>query len=187
MCPRCEGRGKVSDIDLTQLYDDTKSLNEGALTIPGYTTDGWYGRIFSGSGFFDPDKPIAAFSKTELDDLLHKEPTKIKVEDQPHLRGPDPPHPEVIPLQGRRRHAVPHPRLRGAGDDVHRLSRLRRNPTGRTGPKLPDRRDQHRRRLRHADQRSRRLGAGLDQPSAAPLLAALGDTLDSFVEIGSAI
>ncbi|MGQ4330343.1 ATP-binding cassette domain-containing protein [Streptomyces hayashii] len=80
MCPRCEGRGTVSDIDLTQLYDDSKSLNEGALTIPGYSMEGWYGRIFSGCGFFDPDKPINRFTKRELHDLLHKEPTKIKVE-----------------------------------------------------------------------------------------------------------
>ncbi|MFE5869090.1 ATP-binding cassette domain-containing protein [Streptomyces roseifaciens] len=80
MCPRCEGRGAVSDIDLTQLYDDSKSLNEGALTIPGYSMDGWYGRIFTGCGFFDPDKPIRKYTKRELHDLLHKEPTKIKVD-----------------------------------------------------------------------------------------------------------
>src|SRR5918995_4032128 len=80
MCPRCEGMGRVSDFDLTQLYDDRKSLNEGALTIPGYSMEGWYGRIFRGCGFFDPDKPIKKFTKKELHDLLHKEPTKIKVE-----------------------------------------------------------------------------------------------------------
>ena len=66
MCPRCEGRGSVSDIDLSALYDDSKSLNEGALTIPGYSMDGWYGRIFAGCGFFDPDKPIKKFTKREL-------------------------------------------------------------------------------------------------------------------------
>ena len=80
MCPRCEGRGSVTDFDLTQLYDDSKSLNEGALTIPGYSMDGWYGRIFRGCGFFDPDKPIRKYTKKELHDLLHKEPTKIKVD-----------------------------------------------------------------------------------------------------------
>ena len=79
MCPRCEGMGAVSDFDLTALYDDTKSLREGALTIPGYSMDGWYGRIFSGAGF-DMDKPIKNFTKTEMHDLLYKEPTKIKVE-----------------------------------------------------------------------------------------------------------
>jgi len=80
MCSRCEGMGAVNDFDLTALYDDTKSLSEGALTIPGYTMDGWYGRIFSGSGFFNMDKPIAKFTKKELHDLLYREPTKIKVE-----------------------------------------------------------------------------------------------------------
>src|SRR5882762_6689005 len=80
MCPRCEGRGSVNDIDLTALYDDSKSLNEGALTIPGFSMEGWYGRIFNGCGFFDPDKPIGKFTKKELNDLLHKEPTKIKVD-----------------------------------------------------------------------------------------------------------
>ncbi|NUS74451.1 MAG: excinuclease ABC subunit UvrA [Corynebacteriales bacterium] len=80
MCPRCEGMGSVTDFDLNALYDDRLSLNEGALTIPGYTMDGWYGRIFRGSGFFDPDKPLGKFNKKELHDLLYKEPTKIKVE-----------------------------------------------------------------------------------------------------------
>lgn len=80
MCARCEGRGSVSDFDLTALYDDSKSLNEGALTIPGYSMDGWYGRIYRGCGFFDPDKPIKKYTKRELNDLLYKEPTKIKVE-----------------------------------------------------------------------------------------------------------
>jgi excinuclease UvrABC ATPase subunit len=80
MCPRCEGRGTVSDIDLTQLYDDSKSLKDGALTIPGYSMDGWYGRIFLGCGFFDPDKPIEQFTKKEMGDLLYKEPTRIKVD-----------------------------------------------------------------------------------------------------------
>jgi excinuclease UvrABC ATPase subunit len=80
MCPRCEGMGSVTDFDLTALYDENLSLNQGALTVPGYSMDGWYGRIFRGSGFFDPDKPIAQFTKRELHDLLRKEPTKIKVE-----------------------------------------------------------------------------------------------------------
>ena len=80
MCPRCEGRGEVSDFDLTALYDETKSLNEGALTIPGYSMDGWYGRIYRECGFFDPDKPIAKFTKRQLDILLYSEPKRIKVE-----------------------------------------------------------------------------------------------------------
>ena len=79
MCPRCEGMGSVSDFDVTALYDEEKSLSEGALKVPGYSMDGWYGRIFAGFGF-DMDKPIKKFSKKEMDDLLYKEPTKIKVE-----------------------------------------------------------------------------------------------------------
>ncbi|MGH3096459.1 MAG: excinuclease ABC subunit UvrA, partial [Streptosporangiales bacterium] len=80
MCPRCEGMGAVTGFDLSALYDDSLSLNEGALTIPGYSMDGWYGRIFRGCGFFDPDKPITKYTKRQLHDLLYKEPTKIKVE-----------------------------------------------------------------------------------------------------------
>ncbi|MBB3083262.1 ATP-binding cassette domain-containing protein [Geodermatophilus sabuli] len=80
MCPRCEGMGAVSDFDRSALYDDGKSLNEGAITIPGYSMEGWYGRIFRQSGFFDPDKPIREYGEKELHDLLYKEPTKIKVE-----------------------------------------------------------------------------------------------------------
>src|SRR5688572_27355144 len=79
MCPRCEGMGSVSDFDLTALFDESKSLGEGALTVPGYSMDGWYGRIFTGAGF-NMDKPIAKFTKKEMQDLLYKEPTKIKVE-----------------------------------------------------------------------------------------------------------
>lgn len=80
MCPNCEGMGSVTDFDLTALYDDSLSLNEGALTIPGYSMEGWYGRIFRGCGYFDPDKPIRKFTKKEMHDLLYREPTKIKVE-----------------------------------------------------------------------------------------------------------
>ncbi len=80
MCPRCEGMGRVNDIDLTALYDASKSLNENPFTIPGYSMEGWYGRVFIGSGFFDPDKPIRDYSKRELDALLYKEPTRIKVD-----------------------------------------------------------------------------------------------------------
>ena len=80
MCTRHEGRGTVSDFDLSKLYDDSKSLNEGALTIPGYSMDGWYGRIFGGCGFFRPGQADPQVHQAELHDLLYKEPTKIKVE-----------------------------------------------------------------------------------------------------------
>ena len=79
MCPRCEGRGTVSDLDLTQLYDDTKSLNEGAITVPGYTGGGWNSRLYSESGFVDPDKPIRKYTKKELHDFLHHEPVRMKI------------------------------------------------------------------------------------------------------------
>ncbi|WP_431862040.1 ATP-binding cassette domain-containing protein [Micrococcus terreus] len=79
-CPHCEGMGVVSDVDLTALFDSSKSLNEGALTVPGYSMDGWYGRIFAGSGYFDMDKPLGKYTQRELDDLLYKEPVKLKIE-----------------------------------------------------------------------------------------------------------
>ena len=80
MCPRCEGTGSVTDFDRSSLYDETKTIREGALRIPNYSMDGWYGRIFTGCGFFDPDKPIAQFTEKELNALLYKEPTRIKIE-----------------------------------------------------------------------------------------------------------
>ena len=79
MCPNCEGRGTVSDIDLTQVFDESKSLNEGAIMVPGYTADGWATRQFSESGFFDPDKPIKKYTKAEREDFLHKEATKVRI------------------------------------------------------------------------------------------------------------
>ncbi len=80
MCPRCEGMGRITDMDHTQLYDATKSLAEGAIRVPGYSKDGWFGRIFMGSGFLDPDKPIGRYTKRELHDFLYREPTRIKVD-----------------------------------------------------------------------------------------------------------
>ena len=80
MCPRCEGMGTVTDFDPAALLDADKSLREGAILVPGYSMDGWYGRVFMGSGFFDPDKPVRDYTATELDDLLRRGPTKIKAE-----------------------------------------------------------------------------------------------------------
>ncbi len=185
MCPRCEGRGSVNDIDLSQLYDDRKSLNEGALTIPGYSMDGWYGRIFRGCGFFDPDKPIRKFTKKELHDLLHREPTKIKVE------GINLTYAGLIPTMQKS----------FLSKDVdamqpHIRAFVERAVTFTTCP------DCGGTRLSEAARSSRIKGKniadacamqisdlaewvrGLDQPSVAPLLAALRHTLDSFVEIG---
>ena len=138
MCPRCEGRGSVTDFDLSALYDEDKSLNEGALTIPGYSMDGWYGRIFTGSGFFDPDKPIKKYTKREL----RRPPLQGADQDQgrghqPDVRGADPEDPEVDAVQGRRLAAAAHPRLRRAGDHVHDLPRLRRHPAATSRPGRP--------------------------------------------------
>ncbi len=185
MCPRCEGRGSVTDFDLSQLYDDSKSLNEGALTIPGYSVDGWYGRIFSGSGFLDPDKPIRKYTKTELHDLLHKEPTKIKVDSI------------NLTYEG----LIPRIQKSFLSKDVDALQPHVRAFVERavTFTACPDCGGT---RLSEAA-RSSRIGGiniadacamqisdladwvrGVDEPSVRPLLTALGQTLDSFVEIG---
>ncbi|MDT4996444.1 MAG: hypothetical protein QOD45_512, partial [Pseudonocardiales bacterium] len=79
MCPRCEGMGSVTDLDLTQLFDEGKSLTEGAITVPGYTGGGWNSRLYAESGFFDADKPIRNYTSMELHDFLHHEPTRMKI------------------------------------------------------------------------------------------------------------
>ena len=158
MCPRCEGMGSVSDFDLTALYDDSKSLGGGALTIPGYSMDGWYGRIFSGAGF-DMDKPIAKFSKKEMHDLLYKEPTKIKVE------GINLTYEGLIPkiqksMLSKDVDAMqPHVRaLRGARHHFSVLPGVRRHAAQPGGQVLEDPGQEHRRPLRDADQRPGRVG-----------------------------
>ncbi|MTB87097.1 excinuclease ABC subunit UvrA [Aeromicrobium senzhongii] len=185
MCPRCEGRGAVSDFDLTALYDETKSLEDGALTIPGYTMDGWYGRIFRNGDFFPADKPIKDFTKKQLDALLHQEPTKIKVD------GINVTYEGIIPkiqksmLSKDRESMQPH--IRAFVD---------RAITFQTCPEC------HGSRLNEGARSSKIRGisiadAGamqitdlaawvhdLDEPSVAPLLKVLSDTLDSFVQIG---
>jgi excinuclease UvrABC ATPase subunit len=185
MCPRCEGMGSVNDIDLTQLYDGSKSLNEGALTIPGYSMDGWYGRIFSGCGFFDPDKPIRKFTKKELDDLLRKEPTKIKVE------GINLTYEGLIPK-------IQKSMLSKDVDSLqpHVRAFVERAVTFTTCPECDGTRLNEAARsskikgLNIADACKMQINdlaewvSGLDEPSVAPLLAALRETLDSFVEIG---
>jgi excinuclease ABC A subunit len=185
MCPRCEGRGSVTDFDLSQLYDDSKSLNDGALSIPGYSMDGWYGRIFRGCGFFDPDKPIRKFTKRELHDLLHKEPTKIKVD------GINLTYAGLIPQIQKsflsKDVDAMQPHIRAFVERVvtftscpdcggTRLSEAARS--SRIG------------KVNIADACAMQISdlaawvRGLNEPSVAPLLAALGAALDSFVEIG---
>ena len=132
----------------------------GCAPIPGYSMEGWYGRIFRGCGFFDADKPIRKFTKKELHDLLYKEPTKIKV-DGINLTyvGPDPADPEVLSCPRTSTRLQPHIRaFRGAGDNLHHVSRLRRYTARLTRSFVEDQRDQHRRRVHDADQRPRRLG-----------------------------
>ncbi|MET0899955.1 MAG: excinuclease ABC subunit UvrA [Mycobacterium sp.] len=185
MCPRCEGRGAVSDINLAALYDDTKSLNDGALTIPGFSMDGWYGRIFNGCGFFDCDKPINEFTAKELDALLHKEATKLKVD------GVNLTYLGLIP-QIKKSYLskdveAMQPHIRAFVDravtfttcpecDGTRLSALARSSKIK-GKNI-------------ADLSSMQISdlatwvRQLDDASVAPLLASLRHTLDSFVEIG---
>lgn len=161
MCPRCEGRGTVSDIDLTQLFDDSKSIAEGAFTIPGWKSDSWWTvRTYAESGFLDPNKPIREFTKKELQDFLYREPTKVKVEGvNLTYEGLIPKVQKSFLSKGPGGDAAAHPGVRGPGGHLHRLSRVRWHPAQRGGPLLADRRDQHRRRLRDADQRPRRMGS----------------------------
>ncbi|MDQ3734485.1 MAG: excinuclease ABC subunit UvrA, partial [Actinomycetota bacterium] len=184
MCPRCEGRGSITDFDLSALYDATLSLGEGALTIPGYSMDGWYGRIFSGAGF-DMDKPISKFTKKELHNLLYGEPTKIKVE------GINLTYEGVIPK-------IQKSMLAKDVDAMqpHIRAFVERAVTFATCPECDGT------RLSAAARTSKIHGKniadvcamqisdlaewvrGLDEPSVAPLLEALGETLESFVGIG---
>jgi excinuclease UvrABC ATPase subunit len=185
MCPRCEGRGSVSDFDLSALYDDTKSLNEGALTIPGYSMDGWYGRIFRGCGFFDPDKPIKKFNKRELHDLLYKEPTKIKVE------GINLTYAGLIPQIQKsflsKDVEAMQPHIRAFVERAVVFTTCpecdgTRLAEGARSSKIEGRNIADLCAMQISD-----LAAwvgDLDEPSVAPLLAALQRTLDSFVEIG---
>ncbi len=185
MCPRCEGRGSVTDFDLSALYDDGKSINEGALLIPGYSVDGWFGRIFGGCGFFDPDKAIRKFTKTELRDLLYKEPTKIKVD------GVNLTYEGLIPriqksfLSKDRESLQPHVRA-----FVDRAITFTTCPECGGTRLSAAARSSRIRGTNIADACAMQIGdlaewvRGLDEPSVAPLLAALGETLDSFDEIG---
>jgi excinuclease UvrABC ATPase subunit len=185
MCPRCEGMGSVNDFDLTALYDDSKSLNEGALTIPGYSMDGWYGRIFRGCGYFDPDKPISKFTKKELRDLLYREPTKIKVEGI------------NLTYQG----LIPQIQKSFLSKDVdamqpHIRAFVERAITFTTCPDCdgtrlsPEARSSKINGKNIADVCAMQITdladwvRDLDEPSVAPLLAGLQHLLDSFADIG---
>ncbi len=185
MCPRCEGMGTVTDIDLTQLYDDSKSLAAGALTIPGYTADGWYVRIFTDSGFLDPHKPIRDYTPKEMKDFLRKEPVKVKIGNvnltyegliprlqqsflskdkealQPHIRA----------FVERAVTFTPCPDCGGTRlNEAARASRIRgRNIAEACALQIDD---------------LALWVRELDEPTVAPLLASLRQTLDAFVDVG---
>ena len=185
MCARCEGMGSITDMDLTQLYDGRKSLNEGALTIPGYSMDGWYGRIFIGSGFFDPDKPVGDYTKKELHDLLYKESTKIKVD------GINLTYEGLIPK-------IQKSMLSKDIDTLqpHIRAFVERAVTFTACPECGGTRLNEPARsskidgINIAEACAMQIDElaewlrGLDEPSVAPLLAGLQHTFDSFVEIG---
>jgi len=185
MCPRCEGMGSVTDFDLSAVYDENLSLNESALKIPGYSMDGWYGRIFRGSGFFDPDKPIRKYTKKELHDLLYKEPTKIKVE------GINLTYEGLIPRMQKSFLAKDVDSLQ-----PHIRAFVERAVTFTTCPECggtrlaAEARSSKIKGINIADACAMQISdlaewvRGLNDPSVAPLLAKLLHTLDSFVEIG---
>jgi len=185
MCPRCEGRGAVTDIDLSQLFDDTKSLSEGALTIPGYTAGGWNYRLYSASGFVDPDKPIRNYTKKELHDFLHREPVRMKI------AGINMTYEGLIPriqksmLSKDKESMQPHIRA-----FVDRAVTFTACPEC-GGTRLSEAaRSSKIKGLSIADACAMQISdlagwvRGLDETSVAPLLAALQQTLESFAEIG---
>ncbi|MCQ1955812.1 excinuclease ABC subunit UvrA [Arthrobacter sp. zg-Y826] len=185
MCPRCEGTGAVTDFDLTALFDGAKSLSEGAITVPGYSMEGWFGRIYAGSGFFNMDKPIAKFNKRELHDLLYKEPTKIKVE------GINLTYEGLIPkIQKSMLSKDPE------GMQPHIRAFVERAITFSTCPECdgtrisPEARSSKIGGLNIADVCAMQISdlagwvRGLKEPSVAPLLAGLQHLLDAFAEIG---
>jgi excinuclease ABC A subunit len=185
MCPRCEGRGTVSDLDLTQLYDDTKSLNEGAITVPGYTRGGWNSRLYTESGFVDPGKPIRKYTKKELHDFLHHEPVRTKI------AGINMTYEGLIVrvqrsmLSKDKESMQPHIRA-----FVDRAVTFTACP-GCGGTRLSEAaRSSKIKGISVADACAMQISdlaawiRGVDEPSVAPLLATLQQTLDSFVEIG---
>ena len=185
MCPRCEGRGTVTDIDLSQLYDDSKSLNEGAITVPGYTGGGWNSRLYSASGFADPDKPIRKYTEKERHDFLHHEPVRMKIaginmtyeglipriQKSMLSKDADAMQPHIRAFVDRAVTFTACPECAGTRlSEAARSSRIKGvNIAEVCAMQISDLADWVR---------------GLDEPSVAPLLVALGETLDSFVEIG---
>jgi excinuclease UvrABC ATPase subunit len=185
MCPRCEGIGSVSDFDLAALYDDSKSLNEGALNIPGYSMEGWHGRILRGCGYFDPDKPLRTYTENELVDLLHREPTKLKID------GINLTYAGLIPTIQKSFLSTDvdsmQPHIRAFVERAITFTTCadcggtRLNQAARSS-KIEG--------INIADACAMQISdlaewvSGLDEPTVAPLLASLQRSLDAFVEIG---
>jgi excinuclease UvrABC ATPase subunit len=186
MCPRCEGIGSVSDVDLTELYDDSKSIADGAITIPGYKVDSWWTTgVYLASGLLDPSKPIRDFTKKELHDFLYREPTKVKV------NGVNLTYEGLIPkitksmLSKDIESLQPHIRA-----FVERAATFTACPEC-CGTRLSEAaRSSKIKGVSIADACAMEIRdlaewvRGLEEPTVAPLLATLGNTLDSFVEIG---
>jgi excinuclease UvrABC ATPase subunit len=185
MCPRCEGRGAVTDMDLTQLFDDAKSLNEGAITVPGYKGGGWNSRLYIESGFVDPDKPVREYTKKELHDFLHHEPVRMKI------AGINMTYQGLIP---RIQQSMLSKDKEGMQPHIREF--VERAVTFTTCPECGGTRLSELARsskidgISIADACAMQISdlaawvRGLDDPTVAPLLAALGQTLDSFTEIG---
>ena len=185
MCPHCEGRGNVSDIDLSQLFDDSKSLANGAITAPGYTGGGWNSRLYAESGFFDPTKPIRDFTKTERHDFLYREPTRMKIAGinmtyeglVPRIQGsmlskdPEGMQPHIRAFVDRAVTFTACPECGGTRlSEAARSSRIKGvNIADACAMQISDLADWVR---------------AVDEPSVAPLLATLQQILDSFSEIG---
>ncbi|GAA3005989.1 excinuclease ABC subunit UvrA [Streptosporangium longisporum] len=186
MCTRCEGRGSVTDLDLAQLYDDSKSLAEGAFTIPGWKSDSfWTVRTYAESGFVDPNKPIRDYTEKELHDFLYREPVKVKVD------GVNLTYEGLIPkiqksFLSKDREAM-QPHIRAFVDRAVTFTTCPRCEGTRLSPEARSSRIEG---VNIADACAMQISdlagwiGGLDEPSVAPLLGALRHTLDSFVEIG---
>ena len=185
MCPRCEGMGVLSDIDLSEIYDESKSLREGAITVPGYTADGWMVRAYIDSGLFDPDKPIKKFNKRELNDFLYKEPAKVKIagvnityeglipkiQKSMFAKDRDSLQPHIRRFVERASTLGPCPECDGTRlTEAARSSKIK-------GISIADACQMEIRDLAEWVR-------GIKDKSVAPLVEALQETLDSFVEIG---
>jgi excinuclease UvrABC ATPase subunit len=185
MCPRCEGRGSVTDIDLAELYDESKSLAEGAMLVPGYKAGGWNYRLYASSGFYDPDKPIRDYTKKELNDFLYHEPVRMKIE------GINMTYEGLVPrvqksLLSKDKEAM-QPHIRAFVDKAVTFTTCPECDGTRLAQGA---RESKIKGISIADACKMQISdlaawiRGLDEPTVAPLTTALGDTLDSFVDIG---